>query len=104
MSWSSSFARSESVGERFRGIRLLEGLRSIESVDFHAFAENAHGRGKACSLDIEELRTENLGNQADVGDRRRIAMAESARFPFPAQMPFERLERLERPMREPFVA
>src|SRR5256885_17103229 len=93
-----------SVGGRFRGIRLFEGLRSIESVDFHAFPANAHGRRHARGVDIEELRPEDLGNQADVGDRRRIAVAEPARFAFLPQMRFERLERLERPVREPLAA
>src|SRR6266581_1020239 len=85
-------------------VGLFERLGAIERVDFHAFAENTHDRRQACSLDIEKLRPEDLGNQAHVGDRRRIAMAELAGFPFLAQMPFERLERLERPVREPLVA
>src|SRR5256885_2333569 len=80
-----------SVGGRFRGIRLFEGLRSIESVDFHAFPENAHGYRYARGVDIEELRPEDLGNQADVGDRRRIAVAEPARFAYLAHMGVERL-------------
>src|SRR5207247_1003223 len=77
-----------SVNRVLGGVGLLRRLRPVESLDFHAFAENAHGRRHACSLDIEELRAENLGNQADVRDRRRIAVAEPARFAFLSQMAF----------------
>src|SRR3977135_4408778 len=100
----SPLDRRDSVSRVLGGVGLLERLGTVESVDFHAFAENAHRRRQTGSLDIEELRTEDLGHQADVGDRRRIAVAESARFAFLAQVPFEGLERLERPMREPLVA
>src|SRR5438045_1779119 len=93
-----------SVGWSFRGVGLLQWLGTIESVDFHAFAENAHGRRQAGGVDIEELRPEDLGNQADVRDRRRIAVAEPARFAFLAQMRLERLQRLERPVRERLAA
>src|SRR5713226_8721142 len=57
---------------------LLRRLRAVEGLDFHAFHENAPDRGHACRIDVEELRAENLGGKADVGERRRVDVAEPA--------------------------
>src|SRR5258706_5186597 len=94
----------DSVGRVLWCIGLLERLRAVEGLDFHAFPENAHDRGHALRADVEKLRAENLGRQTDVGDSRRIAVAEAARFLFPGEMRFQRLQGLRRPVREPFVA
>src|SRR6267143_2378510 len=94
----------DSVGRVLWCIGLLEWLRAVEGLDFHAFAENAHDRGHALRADIEELRPENLGRQTDVGESRRIAVTEAAGFLFLGEMHFQRLQGLRRPVREPLVA
>src|SRR6266699_4666541 len=93
-----------SVGRILGGVGLLRRLRAVESADFHAFPENAHDRRHACGTDVEEFRTEDLGGKADVGEGRGVAVAESAGLLFLSQVPFKRLERLQRPMGEPLVA
>src|SRR5712691_7550961 len=95
---------SDSVSRVLGCVGLLRRLRAVESPDFHAFAENAHDRRHACRIDVEEFRTENLGGKADVGERRRVAVAEPAGLPSLAEVLFERFERLQRPVREPLVA
>src|SRR5258706_9301688 len=94
----------DSVGRVLRCVGLLEWLRAVEGLDFHAFPENAYDRGHAVRADVEKLRAENLGRQTDVGDSWRIAVAEAACFLFPGEMRFPRLPGLRRPVREPFVA
>src|SRR5258706_2854694 len=94
----------DSVGRVLWCIGLLEWLRAVEGLDFHAFPENAHDRGHALRADVEKLRAENLGRQTDVGDSRRIAVAEAACFLFPGEVRFQRLQGLRRPVREPLVA
>src|SRR6266853_2950500 len=54
----------DSVSRVLGGVGLFRRLRTVESLDFHAFAENAHDRLHACSLDIKKLRSEDLGNEA----------------------------------------
>src|SRR5712664_4809238 len=109
-SWMGAWRRSErgdrrgSVGGVLRGVRLLEGLRAIESVELHAFTENAHHRRHILGIDVEELRAVDLRGKTDVGDGRRIAMGETAGLAFPGQVRFHRFERLERPVRKPLVA
>src|SRR6266545_5784107 len=93
-----------SVGRTLGGVGLLRRLGAVEGADFHAFPENAHDRRRACGTDVEELRTEDLGGKADIGERRRVAVAEPAGLPFLAEVLFERFERLQRPVREPLVA
>src|SRR5713226_8311917 len=93
-----------SVGRTLGGVGLLRRLGSVEGVDFHAFPENARDRRHAFGTDVEELRTEDLGGEADVGERRRVAVAEPAGFPFLAEVLIERPERLQRPVRKPFIA
>src|SRR6266702_7355851 len=93
-----------SVGRTLGCVGLLRRLRAVESPDFHAFPENTHNRGHAFGTDVEEFRTENLGGKADVGERRRVTVAEPAGLPFLAEVLFERFERLQRPVREPLVA
>src|SRR6267154_2581038 len=68
----------DSVGRVLGCVGLLEWLRTIESLDFHAFHENAHHRGHALRADVEKFRPENLGRETDVGESRRIAVAEAA--------------------------
>src|SRR5258706_3339460 len=94
----------DSVGRVLRCVGLLEWLRTVEWPRFHAFPENAHDRGHALRADVEKLRAENLGRQTDVGDSRRIAVAEAACFLFPGEVRFQRLQGLRRPVREPLVA
>src|SRR5258705_9372618 len=94
----------DSVGRVLRCVGLLEWLRAVEGLDFHAFPENAYDRGHAVRADVEKLRAENLGRQTDVGDSRRIAVAEAACFLFPGEVRFQRLQGLQRPVREPLVA
>src|SRR6266446_4292318 len=93
-----------SVGGVLRGVRLLEGLRAIESVDRQAFAENAHNRRHVVGVDVEELRAVDLRGKTDVGDGRRIAVGEAAGLAFSGQVRFHGFERLERPVRKPLVA
>src|SRR5882724_12340563 len=62
----------DSVGRVLGCVGLLRRLKALEGLDFHAFAENAHDRGHVLRADIEELRTESLGRQTDVGESRRI--------------------------------
>src|SRR5437879_10303795 len=93
-----------SVGRILGGVGLLGRLGAVESADFHAFPENAHDRRHAFGTDVEELRTEDLGSKADVGEGRGVAVAEPAGLLFLFQVPFERLERLQRPVRKPRVS
>src|SRR5258708_2944695 len=88
----------DSVGRVLRCVGLFEWLRAVKGLDFHAFPENAHDRGHALRADVEKLRAENLGRQADVGESRRIAVAEAARFLFLGEMRFQGLQRLLRPV------
>src|SRR3979490_2239810 len=91
----------DSVGRVLRCVGLFERLRAVESLDFHAFPENAHDRGHAIRADVEELRAETWGRQTDVGDGRRIPVPEAACFLFPGEVRFQRLQALQRPVREP---
>src|SRR5712664_4357880 len=93
----------DSVGRVLRCVGLLEWLRAVEGLDFHAFPENAHDRRHALRADVEELRAENLGRQTDVGESRRIAVAEAARFLFLGEMRLQGLQCLQRPVSEPHV-
>src|SRR6266849_5197835 len=61
-----------SVGRTLGGVGLLRRLGAVESVDFHAFPENAHDRRHAFGTDVEELRTEDLGGKTDVGEGRGV--------------------------------
>src|SRR5690242_6214668 len=93
-----------SVNGILRGVRLLQGLRAVESVDFHAFPENAHHRGRSGGIDVEELRAEHLRCETDIREGRCVAMAEAAGLLFLREVRFQRLERFSRPVREPPVA
>src|SRR6266513_3432840 len=102
MPWNPSCR--DSVSRVLGGVGLFRRLRTVESFDFHAFPENAHDRRQARSLNIEKLRPEDLGNQADVSERNLIAVAETAGFTFFREMRFQGLQRIGGPVREPFVA
>src|SRR5258708_2738106 len=93
-----------SVGRTLGCVGLLRRLRAVASPDFHAFPENTQNRGHAFGTDVEELRTEDLGGQAYIGEGRRIAVAEAAGFLFLREMHFQRFERLQRPVRKPLIA
>src|SRR5258706_6036583 len=96
--------RDRSMRRILGRVGLLQRLRAIEGVDFHAFAENAHHRGERTRVDVEELRSEHLRRQAHVGERWRIAVAEAPGLLFLRKVRLERLERRSRPVREPLVA
>src|ERR1700675_1990372 len=83
---------------------LLRRLRAVEGVDLHALAENSLDRGYAGCLGVEIPGSEDLRREADVGHRRRIAVAEPAGLGLLRQMRVERLERFERPVLQPAVA
>src|SRR6266568_9316779 len=104
MPWRSLLWGRDSVGRVLGCIRLLRRLRTVEGVDFHAFSENAHYRRHARSADVEKLRSEHLGGEADVGDSRPIPMAEATGLLFLCEMLLEDLQRFQRPVREPSVA
>src|SRR5260221_8432713 len=48
----------DSVGRVLGCVGPLPRLRAVESLDFHAFAQNAHDPWPAPPADIEELRTQ----------------------------------------------
>src|SRR5882672_11468686 len=93
-----------SVGGRLGGVGLLQGLGAVEGVDFRAFPENAHHRRHPRRGDVEELRAEDLRGQADIGDRHRVAVAESSGLFLLRQVRFQGFQRLLRPVCEPLVA
>src|SRR6266508_5453155 len=84
---------------------LLQRMRAAEGVDLHARAVDAHHRGNAFGVAVEiGERADYLGCKADVGERELVAVAVTPGFFFIFQVSFDRLERPERPMREPEVA
>src|SRR6266851_2205711 len=46
----------DSVSRVLGGVGLFRRLRTVESLDFHAFPENAHDRRHARRADVEKLR------------------------------------------------
>src|SRR5580765_5505146 len=96
------------IGSVCRGglgsVGLLEGLRFVEGVDFHAFAENPHHRGGASRIDVEEFRAEYLGNEANVRQGGRVPVGKAPGLLLFREVRFQRLERRLRPVREPLVA
>src|SRR5439155_15728464 len=101
---SSSWMLAVSVSRGLRRIRLLERLRSIEGVDFHALVEYAHDGRHRRGFSVEIPRRKNLAREADIGKGRRVAVAEPARLAFFRQMRLERLQRFQRPVLQPAVA
>src|SRR5260221_11050833 len=65
----------DSAGRVVRCVGLLEWLRAVECLDFHAFPQNAHDRGHACRADVEKRRTKNIGCPTVSGSIRRITVA-----------------------------
>src|SRR5439155_3082031 len=85
-------------------VGLLERLRPVESVYFHALVENAHDGRHRRGLDVEISRSENLTCEADIGKGRRVAVAEPACLAFLRQVRLQRFERFARPVLQPAVA
>src|SRR6266849_2867227 len=50
----------DSVSQVLWGAGWFRGLPTVESLDFHAFRENAHDRRHARRADVEKLRPEHL--------------------------------------------
>src|SRR5262249_38806693 len=100
----SSWFSLRLVRRAFRCVGLLEWLRSIESVDPHAFGKNALDRRDALCRHVEVACGEDLADKADIGHRRRVAMAEAAGLALFRHVRFERLESQQRPMLQPAVA
>src|SRR5207248_9837884 len=73
-------------------IRLPQRLGALEGVDLHAFGEDALDRGHAARRDLEVARGKNLPGEADIGHRRRVAVAEPAGLALLRKMRFERFE------------
>src|SRR5690348_7685744 len=88
-----------------RGTRLLQGMRSGEGIQLHAFLVDAHRRRHARDVALEVAdRRDHLPGEADVGDRRRAAVAEAAGLLFVLQVRLDILQRLQRPVLKPAVA
>src|SRR5258706_2913946 len=87
-----------------RSARLLQGMRARERLDLHAIPVDAHHRRHPRNVALEVAGgADHLPREADVGDGRRVAVAELAGLAL-AQMAFDRLERLQAPVRQPLVA
>src|SRR6266571_2487514 len=71
-----------------RCIGLLERLRSVEGVDFHALVKNTHDGRHRRGLGVEIACSEHLAREADIGQRWCVAMAEPARLALLRQMRF----------------
>src|SRR5438067_6892343 len=96
--------RDRSMSRVLGRVRLLQRLRAVEAIDLHALVENSLDRGCADQWGIEITGGEDLRCKAEVGYRRRIAVAEPARLALLGEMRFERFDRLERPMLQPAIA
>src|SRR5438477_1075569 len=92
------------MSEALRCVGLLERLRPVESVDFHALVEDAHDGRHRRGLDVEISRGKNLAREADIRKRRRVAMAEPAGLAFVREVRLQRFERFSRPVLQPAVA
>src|SRR5688572_11268505 len=76
-----------------------------ECIDLHALAVDTHGGRYGLGVAVEvRKRADYLRCDADVGDGRRVAMAELAGLALLREMAFDRFERAHRPVREPAVA
>src|SRR5258706_3170458 len=79
------------------GVGLLRGLRAIERFELHAGIERAHHRRIRLQVAVVALRVEDLGNEAAIGQRRRIAVAVAAGALGLRELGFE----LGEPIRDP---
>src|SRR5439155_20911042 len=96
--------RDRSMSRVLGRVRLLQRLCAVESVDLHALVENSLDRGCAGQWGIEITGGEDLRCKAEVGHRRRIAVAEPARLALLREMRFKCFDGLQCPMLQPPVA
>src|SRR5256885_5364517 len=80
-------------------------MGAAEGVDLHALLVDTHAVRHAGYVALKVTDgAYDLARQADVGKGRRIAVAEAAGFLLALEMRLDRFERLQAPVREPFVA
>src|SRR3954453_3789114 len=95
----------ENNGSMRSGPRLLQGMGLAEGVDLHAFLVDPHAGRHAGDVAFEVADgADHLAGEADVGEGRRVAVAKAAGLLLALEMHFDRVQRLQRPVREPPVA
>ena len=82
--------RPDALGWR---ARLLQRMRIRERRYCHAVGENALAMRVAAGVELEELRGDEVGGQADVGHRRRVAVAELSGVGRRVQVGFDGVQR-----------
>src|SRR5215470_1018788 len=81
--------------------RLLERMSARERVELEALRDDALERGKGRRVALEELRADGVRRDADVGERRPIAMAEPAGLRLAGKMRLDRPRALVEPVPDP---
>src|ERR1700694_4717215 len=93
-----------SMRARFGRVRLLERMRPRERIDRHAALDDARYGRERRNIAVVILRARCMAHHTEIGNGRRIAMAEPAGFMAAGEMRLQGVEPLVDPMAQPCQA